>query len=271
VEHLARAVGDRGESDAARQAAAGALAAIGLEPGGAALAAVVMDPMELTVGKIGADEHYVYWEAASRATNAFNSPPEILPYLEGLVNDTWHSIHVRRQAPHGIGAVKSQDTVPTLQRLLENGDLHVRQFTIKSMGLTHDHTLSAVLVDLLTSARTVEERRDVPTALGELGATDAVPGLAESLATDGDETVRRNAATALVKLGAYDAVLAKLTDESERLSVRLAALSALEDAGVKAASVASTVQSLMDHEHGHIAFHARAAHAALMGAEFGGV
>lgn len=271
VEHLARVVGDRGESDAARQAAAGALAAIGLEPGGEALSAVVMDPMELTVGKIGADEHYVYWEAASRATSAFSPPRELLPYLEALVNDTWHSIHVRRQAPHAMGAVKSQDTVPMLQRALENGDLHVRRFTIKSMGLTHDHTLSAVLVDLLTNARTVEERRDVPTALGELGAADAAPGLSESLATDGDETVRRNAATALVKLGAYDAVLAKLTDESERLSVRLAALRALEDAGVKAASVASTVQSLMDHEHGHIAFHARAAHAALTGVEFGGV
>jgi len=139
------------------------------------------------------------------------------------------------------------------------------------MGLTHDHTLSAVLVDLLKNARSVEERRDVPIALGELGATDAVPGLSESLATDADETVRRHAATALVKLGAYDAVLANLVDEGELLSVRLAALTALEDAGVKAVSVASTVESLMDHEHGHIAFHARAAHAALMGAPLGGV
>lgn len=271
VEHLARVVGDRGESDAVRTAAAGALAAIDLEPGGRALTAVLMDPMELTVGKIGADEHYVYWEAASRAAKAFSPDAELLAYLESVVNDTWHSIHVRRQVPHAMGAVQSHDTVPTLQRMLEHGDLHIRRFAIQSMGLTHDHTLSAVLVDLLDNARSVEERRDVPIALGELGAADAVAGLSESLATDGDEIVRRHAATALVKLGAYDAVLAKLADESARLSVRLAALRALEDAGVKAASVASAVQALTDHGHGHIAFHARAAHAALMGAEFGGV
>ncbi|MBT3270575.1 HEAT repeat domain-containing protein [Candidatus Poribacteria bacterium] len=271
VAHLSHVVGDRGETDAVRGAAATALAAIDLEPGGEALTAVLMDPTELTVGKIGADEHYVYWETASRAAKAFEPAPELLPYLDALVNDVWHSIHVRRQVPHAMGAVRSQETVPTLLRVLEHGDLHVRRFAIQSMGLTHDHTLSAVLVDLLQNARSVEERRDVPIALGELGAKDAVAGLTESLTTDADETVRRHAATALVKLGAYDAVLAKLTDEGELLSVRLAALTALEDAGVKAVAVASTVESLMDHEHGHIAFHARAAHAALMGTELGGV
>ena len=170
-----------------------------------------------------------------------------------------------------MGMVNSAATVPTLQRVLEDADLHVRRFAIQSMGLTGDHALAASLIDLLKNARSVEERRDVPTALGSLGSTSAVSGLSESLATDGDETVRRTAATALVKLGAYDAVLAKLTDETARLSVRLAALRALEDAGVKAAAVAPTVESLKNHEHGHIAFHARAAHAALLGVEFGGV
>ncbi len=271
VDHLSEVVGDRGESDGTRAAAAGALAAIAQEPGGRALTAVLMDPTELTVGKIGADEHYVYWEAASRATKAFAPSPELLPYLEDLVNDTWHSIHVRRQVPHAMGMVDDPETTPTLQRVLEHGDLHVRRFAIQSMGLTRDPSLAASLTDLLKNARSVEERRDVPTALGNLGSASAVSGLSESLATDGDEAVRRNAATALVKLGAYDAVLAKLGDESARLSVRLAALRALEDAGVKAVAVASAVESLKNHGHGHIAFHARAAHAALMGVDFGGV
>jgi len=170
-----------------------------------------------------------------------------------------------------MGMVDDPETTPTLQRVLEHGDLHVRRFAIQSMGLTRDPSLAASLTDLLKNARSVEERRDVPTALGNLGSASAVSGLSESLATDGDEAVRRNAATALVKLGAYDAVLAKLGDESARLSVRLAALRALEDAGVKAVAVASAVESLKNHGHGHIAFHARAAHAALMGVDFGGV
>ncbi|MDA1193112.1 MAG: HEAT repeat domain-containing protein, partial [Candidatus Poribacteria bacterium] len=272
VPSLIAILDNRGEDESLRRAAASSLSEIGDPRAGTSIAQRLLDPTERRIGYAGADEHYFMWESLNDAARSFRMPPELLPYLEQWVWDDWHSIHVRRQSPHAIGAIADPRASEVLVRLLdENGDLHIRRLAVRSMGVTGNTSLVPKLIPLLKDARSVEERRDVPLTLGELGDPSAIQPLIEMMNTDGDEAARKSAETALAKFEQVDALAARLKTDGVPVGELIHLLGRLEELGTKASSAMSAVESLKTHDRADVRFAAHAAAAAISQTTLDGV
>lgn len=260
---------NRGETETLRRAVATALAAIGDERAGPALVARLMDPTERTIGFIGVEEHNPFWETVSYAARSFRMPPELLPILEKRFRDGWEPIYVRRQTLHAVGAIGTPAARALLLEAAENADNEIALYAIRAMGPSKSPELVPKLLDLLANAPTIERKREVPNALGEIGDRRAVEALAKTLAAEGDETLRNNAATALGKLEAIPPLMALLSAEGAPVGTKVACLNALGSLGAKASSALSVVDVLRNDEHADVAFSAADARARIAGTPLG--
>lgn len=260
---------NRGETETIRRAAVNALAAIGDERAGPALAARLMDPTERTVGFVGTEEHNPFWETVSYAARSFRMPPELLPVLERRFRDGWEPIYVRRRALHAVGAIGTPAARALLLQAAEDADNEIALYAIRAMGPSKSPELVPKLLDLLANAPTIERKREVPHALGEIGDRRALDALAKTLAAEGDETLRNNAAAALGKLGAVPPLVALLSTEGAPPGTKVACLNALGALGGRASSALSAVDALRDDEHADVAFSAADARARIAGTPIG--
>jgi len=269
VPTLLAALSNRGETDPLRRAVANALASIGDPRAAIPLAERLMDPSERTVGFVGTEEHNLFWETVSYAARSFRMPAALLPVLEKRLNDGWESIYVRRHAVHPLGAIGTPEWRQTLLKAAEHSDNEIALYAIRAMGPSKSSELVPKLLDLLANAPTIERKREVPNALGEIGDRRAVDALAKTLAAEGDETLRNNCATALGKLGAVQPLVAQLGVDSTPVGTKVACLNALGAIGTAASSALPQIDALRNDEHADVAFSAANAHASITGVPLG--
>ncbi len=261
---LARILESRGESRDARIAAAVSLGQIGGNRASQALADRLLDPTERTLGQIEAVDHYIFWEAAARAAQNLPMPRRLLPALQTMTENEWAPVAARRHAPRPMGRIPGTDTADALLDIIENNaDKHIRAHAIRSLGHAGGTRAGGVLIDLLTNAGSVEERRNVPLALGEMRHAAAVEPLKEAFENDADAAVRRYALKALIQLGEYAFASEKIADEQVPLAARLSALQTIADEGAEAQAALPAVLPLLNAEDGLLAFRAWQASAAV--------
>jgi HEAT repeat protein len=269
VPSLIAALANRGETDALRRAVASALSGIGDERAGIPLAERLMDPTERTIGFVGLEEHNLFWETASYAARSFRMPAALLPVLDKRLNDGWESVYVRRRVVHALGAIGTPESRAVLLKAAEHSDNEVALYAIRAMGPSKSPELVPKLLDLLANAPTIERKREVPNALGEIGDRRAVDALAKTLAAEGDEALRNNCATALGKLGATAPLASQLSVATTSVGTKVSCLNALGALKAAASSALPAIDALRNDEHADIAFAALAARSAITGEPLG--
>lgn len=149
---------------------------------------------------------------------------EVAPLRDGLGDP---DVYVRRASARLLGRSRKGEAVDVLLNAVRSGEASRREAAVLGLAYTDDERAVAPLVELLRDAdpemrggaawalghvgstrasqpllgilddREPRVRRSVARALGRLESSDAVPALANLLASDADATVRRAAAWAL--------------------------------------------------------------------------
>ncbi|MDP6581488.1 MAG: HEAT repeat domain-containing protein [Dehalococcoidia bacterium] len=273
VPALAAILRNRGEHDDMRRVAAVAMG----EYGGRAADVItprLMDDTErksVTINVAGRiDEHYVFWESLLWASRALPLPEALLPRLQAWLDDEWYPIHFRRQVPRPLGAVDHARSSEVLAKALEHEDPFLRRVAVTAVPQTKDASFILKLIAVSKNATIVEERREVPLALGGLGDPAAVSWLEDALRSDADETVRKHAAIALGSLSAVDVLARQLTDDTTTRVVLIQVLNVLKGQGIKANEALPTIDALRKDYRADVALAARQAYAAISAAQSGG-
>jgi hypothetical protein len=140
--------------------------------------------------------------------------------IEALDDDTRYG-YVRRSAAEAIGKIGDAESIPTLHRLLREGNDSERRGTAEALGNLKSVDSVASLVASLEKDRDLQVRLLSAVALGRIGSKAAVAPLAERLAQNGEnDNVRAYVAESLGRLGATAKIGAILSvfEESHRRS-----------------------------------------------------
>ncbi len=141
---------------------------------------------------------------AVRALGA-SKDDKALPYLIGAMGDS--DMRVQVKAIQVAGDMRATDATPVLvqQLFLRTTSTEMKQLILASLGKIGDARAAQPVMEFLQRGLDETTRGTAVYALGEIGASDAVPTLERIAQNDEDPTVRRLASEAKVKIDQHQA------------------------------------------------------------------
>ncbi|MGI5992664.1 MAG: HEAT repeat domain-containing protein [Methanosarcina sp.] len=169
---------------------------------------------------------------AAFALGFYNKPEEAVRIEQPLINALADSEpEVKEAAVRSLGRIKSKESIPYLEELLQDNNQNLQIAAIEALGKIGEPEAVDALTPLLENKKW-KVRTEVVVALVEIGGPEAVNSLI-SLLGDENYRVRQGAAEGLGKFGdqrAVEPLLKALETERER-DVRAAEVRALGELG----------------------------------------
>ncbi len=155
-----------------------------------------------------------------------DSGEKSIPALESIFNNSFPALaHI--QAIFALNGIKSERALQIItQKGLQDDDIEVQIAAARCLGIAHATSAVPSLRNLLSRTTSDPVRRQVATALGQIGDGAAVPELLAAADTTSDRFIRHAIIYSLITINQPDPVKQALTHTSKH--VREAALIALD-------------------------------------------